>query len=149
MGGCLETEWKLLVEYVMRNMYVCNSHGDWLNLAPHEDTTTFSSHSGFLKPLPQPLWETRIHPSPLHPLLKLEVSDSSHNILEILISSRCLFKLLLDFLRWVSKDFKHLPCFNPYWISSTIPSWVWMGHWRAMERTHMDLDLVPVHSVSM
>lgn len=81
----------------MRIMYLCNSPRDWLSLEPHEDTTTFLSHSGFLKPLPPALWEIRIHPSPL---LQLEMSDSSHNILEILISFGCLFKLLLDFLRW-------------------------------------------------
>lgn len=96
----LEAEWKLLVEYVMRIIYVCSSPGDWLSLAPHKDATTSLSHFGFLKPFPPPHWEIRIHPSPLHSLLQLEVSDSSHNILEILIGSGCLFKLLLDFLRW-------------------------------------------------
>lgn len=101
VGGCLEVEWKLFVEYVMRIMYVCSSPGDWLSLASREDATSFLSHFGFLKhrrALPPPNGEIRIYPSPLHPLHQIELTDSSHNILEIIINSGCLFKLLLDFL---------------------------------------------------
>lgn len=96
--SCLEAEWKLFVECVMRIIYVWSSPGDWLSLAPHGDASTSLSHFVFLKPFSPPHWEIRIHPSPLHPLLQLEASHSSQNILEI--GSECLFKLILDFLRW-------------------------------------------------
>lgn len=49
VGGCLEVEWKLFVEYGMRIMYVCSSPGDWLSLASRKDATSFLSHFGFLK----------------------------------------------------------------------------------------------------
>jgi len=49
VGGCLEAEWKLFVEYVMRIMYGRSSHGDWLSLASCEDATSFLSRFGFLK----------------------------------------------------------------------------------------------------
>lgn len=59
VGGCLEVEWKLFVEYVMRTLHVCRSLGDWLSSASHNDATSFLSLFGFLKhrrtlPFPHP-----------------------------------------------------------------------------------------------
>lgn len=96
VGGCLEVEWKLFVEYVMGIVHGCSSPGDGLSLASHKDKTSFLSHFGLVthrRALPPPGWETRIHPSPLHSLHQTELTDSNHNILEMIIDSGCLFQV--------------------------------------------------------